>query len=91
MFDCAGGAVPATAAAAAAAARGFSRAFCICSSMAAFCTASAPYLPWPMKVSGGLWYTDASVESSPRSCSSKAGGRDWMFVVMGGLSERTTF
>ena len=40
-FACGGGA-PETAAAAAAAARGFSRAFSICSSIAAFCTASAP-------------------------------------------------
>lgn len=44
-----------------------------------------------MKDSGGLWYTDARVESSERRRSSKAGGRDWMVVVMGGLSDRMTF
>ena len=59
--------------------------------MAAFCTASAPYRPWPIKDSGGLWYTEARVDNSVRRRSRRAGGRDWMVVLIGGLSERTTF
>jgi len=59
--------------------------------MAAFCIASAPKRPCPRKVSGGLWYTEARVDSSVRSVSSKLGGNDWMVDVIGGLSESTIF
>ena len=59
--------------------------------MARFCIASAPYLPWPTKVSGGLWYTEASVEISSRSWSKSAGGRDCMVFVIGGFSDKTIF
>ena len=60
-------------------------------SMAAFCTASAPYLPWPIKDSGGLWYTEARVDNSVSNRSSRAGGRDWMVDVIGGFSDRIMF
>lgn len=70
---------------------GFSAAFCRCSRIAASCSASAPNRPLPTNDSGGLWYTDARVDSSVRSCSSRAGGRLAIVVVMAGLSERTIF
>jgi hypothetical protein len=68
---------------------GFSLASCSCSSMAARCIASAPKRPCPRNASGGLWYTEARVDSSVRSVSSSCGGSDRMVVVMGGLSDST--
>lgn len=60
-------------------------------SMAALCIASAPNRPCPINVSGSLWYTDASVESSVSRFSSNAGGSDWIVDVMLGFSASTTF
>lgn len=60
-------------------------------SIARFWTASAPNRPCPMKVSGGLWYTDAKVDISPSNCSNSPEGSACMVVVIGGLSERTIF
>jgi hypothetical protein len=84
-----GATFPLTAAAAAAAAIGFSLASSSCSSIAACCIASAPNRPCPRNASGGLWYTEARVDSSVRSVSSSCGGNDRMVVVMGGLSDST--
>jgi hypothetical protein len=60
-------------------------------SIAAFCMASAPYLPWPKNASGGLWYTEASDESSVSNVSRSCGGSEPIVDVIGGLSESTIF
>jgi hypothetical protein len=87
-FPLASGVPPATAIEAAV---GFSIASCFCSSIAAFCMASAPKRPWPRNVSGDLWYTEARLDSSAMRVSRRAGGSDWIMVFMGGFSDRTTF
>ena len=78
-------------AATAEAAIGFSAAFWRCSWMAARWISSAPKRPRPTNDSGGRWYTDASVDSSPSSCSRSAGERLVTVVVMAGFSERIIF
>ena len=58
--------------------------------MALLWTASAPNLPFPRNVSGGLWYTLANVEILLINSSKRAPDIELLCTDIGGLSDKTT-